>query len=597
MRKIYTLIFVCVLLLIMPDQNAWAQTPCTGSPAANTVVVTPSVPVCPGTATLTLANGYTVTGITYQWFSSTVATGPFNAINGATFPSYTTPSLTTPMYYQVAITCTNGNLTFTTGVATVSILPAVTTSFVPAYEGFQLIQQNNQLPNCSWAISNALTCQTYTQAGGYGTFFYTPVGPNYFYTNGIQLLAGVVYSAAVFYKTNPLGQTNWSDLSILMSASQTPVGQTTIASTNGPALGVNYTPLSNTLTVPLSGIYYFAIRGTSAGAGANNLFWDDFSITVPCTPAYNTPTVNILASSNTVCAGPLGVQGGLTLTAQGANTYTWGNGQQGSVITPTGSVGSISVAGTNSASGCSSTASVVITINPYPNVIAYSSVPYVCSGTPVNLTAIGATSYIWSSGGLSSVVSVTPNVNTTYTVTGINNFGCSATSTVMISVLPIPVITAVSSRTSICAGEKVTLTATGANTYQWNSVYITLVGGSVTTTPSTTIVFSLTATDTSGCSAKTNLQISVSPCSGVTGNGTQNIFRIFPNPGKGIFVVEGLSEDKALINVMDLEGRVLFEKELQANQRSIDISEYPSGVYFIKIRGGTNIETLRLLKE
>ena len=83
-----------------------------------------------------------------------------------------------------------------------------------------------------------------------------------FYTNGIYLKAGVTYSAALWYQTEYYGYNNWTDLSILYGTTQTATGQVTIATTAGPAISNVYKSLSNTFTVPTSGIYYIAVRGT-----------------------------------------------------------------------------------------------------------------------------------------------------------------------------------------------------------------------------------------------------------------------------------------------------------------------------------------------
>lgn len=90
-------------------------TACSGAPASNTILPL-TYSICSGnSASLSLANTYSASGITYQWQSSSVSlAGPFTSIPGATLSTYTSPLLTSTMYYNVIITCTNGGQTFST---------------------------------------------------------------------------------------------------------------------------------------------------------------------------------------------------------------------------------------------------------------------------------------------------------------------------------------------------------------------------------------------------------------------------------------------------------------------------------------------------
>jgi hypothetical protein len=88
-----------------------------------------------------------------------------------------------------------------------------------------------------------------------------------------------------------------------------------------------------------------------------------------------------------------------------------------------------------------------IIINPSPNVSIIPSVPSICVGESVTLTASGATTYSWSPAtGLSATsgasVTASPTATTTYTVTGTTD-GCSAAQNVTVTVntgLPPPSI-------------------------------------------------------------------------------------------------------------------------------------------------------------
>ncbi|MES2760574.1 MAG: GEVED domain-containing protein [Bacteroidota bacterium] len=96
---------------------------CSGAPSAGTTPL--SLGVCSNNnITITSAGSTSSVGITYQWQESTSASGPFTNVtggSGATTTAYTTPSLTTGMYYQMVVTCTASAMSATTAVTSVSI--------------------------------------------------------------------------------------------------------------------------------------------------------------------------------------------------------------------------------------------------------------------------------------------------------------------------------------------------------------------------------------------------------------------------------------------------------------------------------------------
>ena len=83
-----------------------------------------------------------------------------------------------------------------------------------------------------------------------------------------------------------------------------------------------------------------------------------------------------------------------------------------------------------------------------------------------------------------------PVTNTTYTVTGTDALGCTSTATVAVTVNASPTVTATSSGSSVCEGASVTLTSTGAVTYDWMPGSLT--GSTVNDTPITTTTYTVT---------------------------------------------------------------------------------------------------------
>ncbi len=120
-----------------------------------------------------------------------------------------------------------------------------------------------------------------------------------------------------------------------------------------------------------------------------------------------------------------------------------------------------------------------------------------CQNSTLNLVAYGATTYTWS-GGITNNVPFTVSSTQIYTVTGANIYGCTNTATQQVNAVPAPTV-AVSGNTSVCLGNSVVYTASGANTYSWSSGSI---ASTETLTPAGTSTFGVIGTSTaSGCSS------------------------------------------------------------------------------------------------
>ena len=102
-------------------------TACTGTPNAG-VSATATNPVCPSVPfNLTMANATFTSGLTYQWQSSSSASGPWVNIPGANTSSYIA-SQTVDTWYQCVVTCTA-----TVSSSTSTPLLVTTNSFVNCY--------------------------------------------------------------------------------------------------------------------------------------------------------------------------------------------------------------------------------------------------------------------------------------------------------------------------------------------------------------------------------------------------------------------------------------------------------------------------------
>ncbi|MDF2449914.1 MAG: hypothetical protein K0R26_2418 [Bacteroidota bacterium] len=131
------------------------------------------------------------------------------------------------------------------------------------------------------------------------------------------------------------------------------------------------------------------------------------------------PTITV--NSGTICAGT-----SFTMVPTGALSYTYSNGSN--VVTPMSS-NDYTVTGTD-ANGCTNIAVSTVSVNALPTLSVVSSSSVLCTGSSATLTASGANTYTWSSTETTSAIAVSPTVQTTYTVTGEDANGCTATTTI-----------------------------------------------------------------------------------------------------------------------------------------------------------------------
>lgn len=132
----------------------------------------------------------------------------------------------------------------------------------------------------------------------------------------------------------------------------------------------------------------------------------------------------------------------------------------------------------------------------------------VCIGEDVTLTAgnpDGAT-ITWDN-GVNDGVPFNPGAagTTTYTVTADLN-GCSITDEVDVTVNPLPVVDAGADQT-ICEGESITLSGTGAQNYVWDNGVV----DGTSFTPGSTTTYNVVGTDANGCINTDQVTITVEP--------------------------------------------------------------------------------------
>ncbi|MBL7933396.1 MAG: T9SS type A sorting domain-containing protein [Bacteroidia bacterium] len=482
-----------------------------------------------------------------------------------------------------------------------------TPASVPYLEDFQSIVLTNEFPVC-WTASNpSVTCLTFTSGvspvtGKHASFFNSPAGTSYFYSRSIQLSAGVAYSITVYYAVSSAGSSDWSNISLGYGPNQSNIGMVNIVSAAGTITNTSYAALTGTFSPANSGSYYVSVGATSTGGGnVPYLKWDDLQITKPCSLGQNTPTLGVSITPTGVICAPATV----TISLTGADLYV----PSQNIIQNVTFNSPINGVGINSLTGCST--STVITLNVFsmPAISVSGVQSPVCPGASVNLIVAGGSmsgyTYSWvSSQGMNTVTTsftmpVTPLVSTSYSVTKTYTNGCSREATTSVAVQPVPQITLTASPDTICAGESSYILAQGQyQYYDWYGDNNLPAGfSSATVSPAISKTYTVVGIAGFNCIDTNVIAITVLECAGMVETEKLHQINVFPNPGDGIFCMEGLSGFETTVAVCDLTGKRILYENTKSEKYSLDISKYPSGIYYLEINDNKFRKYYKLVKQ
>ena len=330
---------------------------------------------------------------------------------------------------------------------------------------------------------------------------------------------------------------------------------------------------SSISAIPSAPILY-----TVTGTGNNGCTNNAFQIVI----VNASPTLAINTTDPLICKG-----GSATLSISGANTYTWSNSANTAsiVVNPTLST-TYTVIGQDANTNCLST--TTITVDVFNPTISVSGNTAVCSGNSATLQASGANSYLWSNGAPSAITIVTPSANTVYSVSALTNSGsinCPSSASIQVVINPNPTITIVASNSVVCKGETCTVTASGAQTYSWNTGN-TAATVNVTSSLVTTVNYSVTGTNSLGCSNSNSISVKVNACVGLDEQTlTNDVIDIFPNPSKGQVTIQ--TSAPVQISVFNQLGQLLLTKRINAEEENkLVLKDLKAGVYLIAIENG-----------
>lgn len=267
------------------------------------------------------------------------------------------------------------------------------------------------------------------------------------------------------------------------------------------------------------------------------------------------PKISSTVSANGCAPLKVNLDAALISSNDPALSWHWdfGNGNTSSQqhpaqqVFPNGGLYTAVVTATAS-NGCVAKSSQTVKAFETPALIT-SPDTTICIGSSVKLMVSGAASYSWSDGTINckdcSSISVTPTADTNYTVRGTSAEGCTSNKNIFVKVKT-PFKIKVNSTAAVCVGKSVSLSATGAEKYQWypseglNDMY----AASPLASPGSNAIYKVIGTDNAGCFRDTAfVNVSVMPSPAVNAGADKTI-----DAGTAVDLIAVSSSDVTEVN-------------------------------------------------
>lgn len=233
-----------------------------------------------------------------------------------------------------------------------------------------------------------------------------------------------------------------------------------------------------------------------------------------------------------------------------------------------------------------------------PALFSYSS-PSLCTQLGYSLTGLQ-----WDFGdplsGPSNTSSLTSPVHV-YSANGVYipkltiQYSCGGSTVVQSQTVVITAAPPLSvSNTTLCVGQSTVLTATGAQSYTWNTGIQT---ASISVTPSISSVYTVNATNPPGlCLSTSQVTVIMSECTDLPEDNRKQVDPVFfPNPVESNLSIN-LQSDKQcrLISALGIEWRRV---DLHSGLNHLDVQGLAAGVYYLVLTDETgNTQTYKLVK-
>jgi gliding motility-associated-like protein len=286
----------------------------------------------------------------------------------------------------------------------------------------------------------------------------------------------------------------------------------------------------------------------------------------------------------TVCQGDE-----VTLSGSGGSNYNWSGGINNSTpFEPSTSQDYVLTA--LSSNGCLGTDTVSVIVNSGVGISAGIDTT-VCQGNQVTLSGSGGSNYNWS-GGINNNTPFVPSNSQDYVLTALSSNGCLGTDTVSVTVNPRPLVSAGNDQ-SICEGDNVTLTASGAETYSWSNG---ILDGVAFGPPFGTTTYTLTGIGENGCIDTDEVVVTSNYCFEIPGALSPN-----SDNNNDTWEITGLqNHPNAIISVFDRWGQKVYEGTSTSvpwngkyQEKDLPTADY---YYVIELGNGNNYNGVVTLK-
>ncbi len=225
------------------------------------------------------------------------------------------------------------------------------------------------------------------------------------------------------------------------------------------------------------------------------------------------PVTSAITGTTPLCPNAVGIIYSITNTI--GSTYNWtvpagatitaGQGTNAITVTFGTTAGNVSVTET-SACGVGTPVNFAVTLNALPATSPITGTTPICPnsiGLVYSVIPTAGSTYNWSvpagasitAGQGTNSITVTFGATAgTITVTETNACGAGTPVTLTVALIPPLVVTVNPPSSTLCSGSSVSLTASGATTYNWlpNSGLNTSIGSTVVSTPISTITYTVT---------------------------------------------------------------------------------------------------------
>ncbi|MFM2387455.1 MAG: hypothetical protein RL660_2212 [Bacteroidota bacterium] len=272
-----------------------------------------------------------------------------------------------------------------------------------------------------------------------------------------------------------------------------------------PGGTLNSSTLSNPTATPSTTTTYTLTVSSAQGCTNSDV------VTVFVTPP---PNLVLNPAADTLCIGS-----NITLSASGAASYAW----QGAALNTTSgpnvivnpSTSTIYTVTASSSGGCTSTATIAVTVEPLP-VLSVGGTDSICIGETANVTVSGADFLQWSPAtniipNINGGVDITPTISQIYTINAMSAAGCVTSTTYRLEVSTVPQFTLAKSSDISCQNKEVSITANNSSyIYSWQpgGQSVGAITNNILVAPLITTTYTVSAVN-GKCSATKTIEVGV----------------------------------------------------------------------------------------